>query len=142
MIAMSATATVRLHVDYREPTDPGSVAVLLDLLEARGLKSGWSLPPNADTDLLDRLRFGGQAVVNEEVDALRMEASTIEIDPLAWLHEVQIAVGRALEERSEVALHIDTATLQRSDTMSAVAEALDLVAGLVRAGRVSVGPAA
>ena len=53
---MTPIATV--HVVLDNQTEPGVIKVLLDLLEARALGSKWSVPPDSDGALLDRLDFG------------------------------------------------------------------------------------
>jgi hypothetical protein len=127
---MTPLATIR--VVLAEQTDPGVITVLLDLLEAPGLRSKWHVPASTDTALLDRLAFGGHEAMITNPDG---GSTDISADPEAWLHEAQIEIGRALEHRQNWELQIHTAMLGRRDGMSAVAEALDLVAGLVRADR-------
>ena len=131
---MTPLGTVR--VVLAEQTDPGVITVLLDLLEAPGLRSKWYLPLSTDAALLDRLAFGGHEAAITNPDRRSTETSA---DPAAWLQEVQIEIGRALEHRQSWELQIDTAMLGRRDGMSAVAEALALVAGLVRADRLRTG---
>jgi hypothetical protein len=60
-------------------------------------------------------------------------------DPHAWLRAVQVDVGRAIERGTRAELRIDPAVLDRPGSFGVVAEAVDLVAGLARAGRVHVG---
>ncbi len=60
-------------------------------------------------------------------------------DPHAWLRATQVAVGRALERRELVEVRVDPAALDRPPALAVVAEAVDLVAGLARAGRLQVG---
>jgi hypothetical protein len=60
-------------------------------------------------------------------------------DPHAWLRAVQVDVGRAIERGGRAELRIDPAALDRPRSFGVVAEAVDLVAGLARAGRVHLG---
>ena len=130
--------TVRVLVEFDSRADPGIIAVLLDLLESVHLPSTWSVPPNTDPELLYRLSFGGHTIVVADLDD-RATPSSLEVsddaDPLAWLRDAQLSIGRALEHQSNAELHIETRAMKRSDSLRAVAEALDLVAGLIRAGR-------
>lgn len=59
-------------------------------------------------------------------------------DPLKWLHGAQLAVGRIVEHGGFHELAVDLGALDRSAGLSAVAEAVDLVSGLVRAERLRV----
>jgi hypothetical protein len=100
---MTPIATVR--VVLAEQSHPGVITVLLDLLEAAGLRSKWYLPVSTDAALLDRLAFGGHEATIRNPDRGSTETSA---DPGAWLHEVQIEIGRALEHRQNWELQIDT----------------------------------
>jgi hypothetical protein len=59
-------------------------------------------------------------------------------DPHGWLRAVQVDVGRAIELGRAAEVRIDPAVLDRPPAFGVVAEAVDLVAGLARAGRVHV----
>jgi hypothetical protein len=60
-------------------------------------------------------------------------------DPHAWLRGVQVDVGRAIERGGRAEVRVDPTALDRPGSFGVVAEAVDLVAGLARAGRVHVG---
>ena len=45
---MAPIATVQVSVALREPSDPGAIAVLLDLLEAADVRSKWYVPAGTD----------------------------------------------------------------------------------------------
>lgn len=55
--------------------------------------------------------------------------------PLVWLQSVQVGVGAALERHLRFELRLDPAHLGTETGVSAAVEALDLLHGLVRAGR-------
>lgn len=136
-------ASVAVRVDVGGHLEPGAIAVLLDLLDAAYVRAEWSVPAGTDPELLDRLMFSGHDVVEGDVATLSMSdddvvASHLRSDPLDWLRDAQVSIGRTLENRGEWVMRIDADALDRSESLSVVADALDLVAGLVRAGRMRV----
>ena len=128
-------ATVSISVNTAPGTDPGAIAVLLDLLGSAGVHATWSVPDDADPSLHDRLFFDAHAVVEQGPAATVAPADEA---PIEWLHRMQITLGRALETRGDAVVPIDTTMLDRAEGIVVVGEVLDLVKGLVRAERVRV----
>ena len=108
-----------------------NVPHLLEQAAATGL-SYVSVPPDllGETLALPALLAGPLAVL-----AAPSGPSPLTTNPLAWLQETQLAIGRILEHGGYQELTIDPAALDRPDAVSAVAEAVDLVSGLRRAER-------
>jgi redox-sensitive bicupin YhaK (pirin superfamily) len=125
-------------VDATGRLDPGAVAVLLDHLRHTGLRATWLLPDGADAALADRLAFEGHSTA-DAASRSGADGPALGDDPHSWHRASQTAVGRALERDEAFELRIDAAALDRADAFTVVAETLDLVAGLVRAGRLDAG---
>jgi len=70
---MTPLATVRVLL--AEQSEPGVITVLLDLLEAAGLRSNWYVPVSTDAALLDRLAFGGHETTIKNPDRGSTETS-------------------------------------------------------------------
>lgn len=119
----------------RPEEHPGVVALLLDHAERRGLRLSWHSGGPVDDQLEFRLAFGRHELVAEAVGP--PTAPPLATDPLRWLQQAQLAVGAAVRGQGPVRLVLDLAQLDRADAFSVVAEVLDLIEGLVTAGRVS-----
>jgi hypothetical protein len=134
----AATLAIAVHTDHA--VEPGVIALLLDLLRSAGVRATWIVPDDADRALLDRLAFESHAVVTTspaDTGAPRVGPSLADA-PRAWLDGVHVSIGRAMGAQAETDLVVEAAGLSRGEGVAAVAEALDLVAGLVRAGRLRV----
>lgn len=114
---------------------PGVVALLLDHAERRGIRLSWHAGGPIDDQLEFRLAFGRHELV---LAAAALTAPPLAADPLGWLQQAQLEVGAAVRAQGPVRLVLDLAELDRGDAFSVVAEVLDLIEGLVAAGRLEV----
>ena len=130
-------SAVVLEVVAERPDDlPGTVALLFDHAERRGLRLSWRVDDLTDDALLFRLAFGRHDAVPAGREGTgRLFAKPLAADPLAWLQGAQLAVGAAVRGEGPVRLVLNLAELDRPDAFSVVVEALDLIEGLVAAGR-------
>jgi hypothetical protein len=129
-------AGVRVTPSRSAPAEMFSVRQLVEQTASTGL-SYVSIPAGSIAGAeLDR----GSLLDEPPLTLLWAPTGSAELgsDPLAWLHGVQLAVGRIVEHGGFHELSVDLGAMDRPAGLSAVAEAVDLVSGLRRAERLQV----
>ena len=134
----SLARAVVVEVVAGAPQDaPGTVALLLEHLERRGIRATWRGP--ADDALLFRFAFGRHEAADlgagDTDGAPPPFAAPLAADPLRWLQGAQLTVGAAMRGDGPRRIVLDVGELDRPDAFSVVVEILDLLEGLRDAGR-------
>ncbi len=112
---------------------------ILRLLAERDLPAGFVLPAElatAEPFALTLIENARHAVLDAAPtsNAYARTGSS----PVEWHIAMQQAIGAATSSRADATLAFDLAAVERADGASLLAETLDLVAGLRRAGSVEV----
>lgn len=124
-----------------EPDQPISPALprTLRLLAERDLPAGFVIPDDlatAEPFAVTMIENARHAMLQIPPDAVA-RASAADA-PGAWHAAIQTAVGRAVSSGSNATIAFDLAAVERGDGANLLAESLDLVAGLRRAGSIDV----
>lgn len=111
----------------------------LNLLAARDLPASFVI----DEHLAEAEPFAVTMIENARHAVLRQAPggsvyASVDSPPGEWHPAMQLAVGNAVSSGGAAVLVFDLAAVERGDGASLLAETLDLVAGLRRAGSVEV----
>lgn len=127
--------------DHSEPVSP-ALPRTLQLLAERDLPASFVI----DEALAEAEPFAVMLIENARHAVLRnapetSARATIDSSPGEWHVAMQMAVGKAVSSGDGATLSFDLAAVERGDGANLLAETLDLVAGLRRAGSINVAGA-
>lgn len=125
-------------VDPDQPISP-ALPRTLRLLAERDLPAGFVIPEDlatAEPFAVTMVENARHAVPRTPPDAAAR--ASVADAPGAWHAAIQTAVGRAVSSGTNATIAFDLAAVERGDGANLLAESLDLIAGLRRAGSIDV----
>lgn len=113
---------------------------VLQVLARRGVRATFYVPPalaEAEPFALTMIENGGQMIENVDPPVGDAVAER-DKSPADWHSAMQLAVGRAVSGGGHATLVFALAGLERGDAMGFFDETIDLLAGLRRAGSLTI----